>query len=385
MYTRLVVLLFALAAAAAPIYDPYFVFCGSNQNCYDILQIRRNATSKQIRRAYRRLSLEFHPDKSKHANATEAFRLISKAYEVLDGNETRKSFDYYLDHPKDYFKVSGHHYMRQLPKSNVILVLIFASLIVSALLFWQQTQKYESFVKRLKAMVMECALNGGKGNKQTTALFNKCAEMYEVKKKEVAKEESWAASTDSKKAVNPKKMVTEKLFEDCVDAVVAQVRSCGRRASICRSRVTSNVRPSTGEDRGRVPQARVARRRLPGAGKVSTRLEAAWPFGGAPVDTHSTPPHSTPPHSTPPLLPLPPTSSAYRCCAVPSACTSGPRRTTADTCPARSCRRRSGCRWPRRPWARARGRTSRTLSASNSSRRRCVAARWPGADTCTHS
>jgi hypothetical protein len=260
MYSQLLVLLFALLTAAVPIYDPYFVFCGSNQNCYDILQIRRNATSKQIRRAYRRLSLEFHPDKSKHANATEAFRLISKAYEVLDGNETRKNFDYYLDHPKDYFKVSGHHYMRQLPKSNVVIVLLLASALLSALLFWQQTQKYQSFIKRLKDMVMDCAHKGGQGNKQTMALYTKCVEMYEVKKKETAKEEAWASSSDSKKASNPKKLATEKVFEDCVDAVIAQVvlRAIGWRGGVCpppahaSGRVLTDARhcPShtTGED-----------------------------------------------------------------------------------------------------------------------------------------
>lgn len=50
--------------------------------------------------AYRRLSLTKHPDKSKESNATEEFRIITKAYEVLDGNESKINFDYYLDHPR---------------------------------------------------------------------------------------------------------------------------------------------------------------------------------------------------------------------------------------------------------------------------------------------
>jgi DnaJ-class molecular chaperone len=44
-----------------------------------------------------------HPDKSKAANATEVFRKISKAYEVLMGNESKTLFDYYLDHPRVCF------------------------------------------------------------------------------------------------------------------------------------------------------------------------------------------------------------------------------------------------------------------------------------------
>jgi DnaJ-class molecular chaperone len=44
--------------------------------------------------------LTYHPDKNKDANATEVFRLINKAKEVLSGNESRPLFDYYLSHPK---------------------------------------------------------------------------------------------------------------------------------------------------------------------------------------------------------------------------------------------------------------------------------------------
>ena len=51
----------------------------------------------------------------------ETFRIITKAYKVLTGNESKALFDYYLDHPRDYFKVSGHHYIRAVPKSNVFI------------------------------------------------------------------------------------------------------------------------------------------------------------------------------------------------------------------------------------------------------------------------
>lgn len=50
--------------------------------------------------SYRKLSLVLHPDKNKADNATEAFRLLNKAYEVLSNNDSRSLFDYYLDHPR---------------------------------------------------------------------------------------------------------------------------------------------------------------------------------------------------------------------------------------------------------------------------------------------
>lgn len=215
-----ILLILAMAFAAVPIYDPMFVFCGSGHSCYDILEIRRNATVKQIRRAYRRLSLEYHPDKSKHANATEAFRLISKAYEVLDGNETRKNFDYYLDHPRDYFKVSGHHYMRQLPKSDVRLVLLLVACLISAIMHVMQEQKHNNFLKHLKNTIADCA--NTKSNLQTQALFDKAVELYEKKSKADANS-SWATSSDTKKKT-PKKMVQDPMFQDCVDEVVSSLK-----------------------------------------------------------------------------------------------------------------------------------------------------------------
>lgn len=75
------------------------VFCGPH-NCYDILGVPPDASAKDIKKAYRKLSLSHHPDKNKDANATEVFRLITKAHEVLTGNESRPSFDYYLQHPR---------------------------------------------------------------------------------------------------------------------------------------------------------------------------------------------------------------------------------------------------------------------------------------------
>jgi hypothetical protein len=77
------------------------IFCGE-ANCYDIIGVPRTASFEEIRKSYRKLSIAHHPDKhsgSAAANATVNFQRISKAYEVLKGNESRPLFDYYLDHP----------------------------------------------------------------------------------------------------------------------------------------------------------------------------------------------------------------------------------------------------------------------------------------------
>eukprot|EP01031_Cornospumella_fuschlensis_P031224 gene31224-37735_t len=177
-------LLLLVSAVRSEIYDPLNVFCGS-QNCYDILNVTKEATLKDIKKSYRKLSVSLHPDKNKEANATEVFRLLSKAYEVLTGNESRPLFDYYLEHPRDYYKVSGQHYYRNLPKSDVRVIV----LVVVALLSWffhsVQYSKYQRVVKFLKhATENNLSLKNG-GTKQTIELYRRASEMYDEHVKEL--------------------------------------------------------------------------------------------------------------------------------------------------------------------------------------------------------
>ena len=53
----------------------------------------------EIRRAYRQLALEYHPDKNKGQGSREKFQLISTAYEILKDEEERTNYDYMLEHP----------------------------------------------------------------------------------------------------------------------------------------------------------------------------------------------------------------------------------------------------------------------------------------------
>lgn len=52
-----------------------------------ILGVRKGAGKEEIRRAYRRLALIYHPDRNKDAGAGERFREINEAYRVLSGIE----------------------------------------------------------------------------------------------------------------------------------------------------------------------------------------------------------------------------------------------------------------------------------------------------------
>ena len=60
---------------------------------YDILGVSRNASQDEIKKAYRRLAMQYHPDRNKDPEATERFKEINEAYEVLSDPEKRMAYD----------------------------------------------------------------------------------------------------------------------------------------------------------------------------------------------------------------------------------------------------------------------------------------------------
>lgn len=65
------------------------------EDYYDILGVDRNATKTEIKKAYRKLALKYHPDKNPSKEAEEKFKQISEAYAVLSDDEKRKMYDRY--------------------------------------------------------------------------------------------------------------------------------------------------------------------------------------------------------------------------------------------------------------------------------------------------
>ncbi len=64
-----------------------------NKNYYQILGIKKDARTKEIKTAYRELSLKFHPDKNPDQNAKSKFIEVVEAYEVLSDPEIREDYD----------------------------------------------------------------------------------------------------------------------------------------------------------------------------------------------------------------------------------------------------------------------------------------------------
>ncbi len=62
---------------------------------YSVLGVSKSATEADIKRAYRKKALEWHPDRNKSPEAAEKFKEINKAYEVLGDPKKKETYDQY--------------------------------------------------------------------------------------------------------------------------------------------------------------------------------------------------------------------------------------------------------------------------------------------------
>ena len=66
----------------------------AKRDYYDILGISRNADQAEIKSAYRKLAIKYHPDKNPgNSEAEEKFKEAAEAYEVLSNTEKRQRYD----------------------------------------------------------------------------------------------------------------------------------------------------------------------------------------------------------------------------------------------------------------------------------------------------
>ena len=62
---------------------------------YEIMDIKREATDSEVKKSYRRLALQLHPDKNGAPGADEAFKMVSRAFQILSDADKRAHFDRY--------------------------------------------------------------------------------------------------------------------------------------------------------------------------------------------------------------------------------------------------------------------------------------------------
>lgn len=64
-----------------------------NQDYYSLLGVSKNATPQELKSAYRKLALQYHPDRNKSKEAEDKFKQINEAYEVLSDPQKKQMYD----------------------------------------------------------------------------------------------------------------------------------------------------------------------------------------------------------------------------------------------------------------------------------------------------
>lgn len=65
----------------------------AEKDYYQILGVSKGASEQEIKSAYRKLALQYHPDRNKTKEAEEKFKEVTKAYEVLSDAQKRQTYD----------------------------------------------------------------------------------------------------------------------------------------------------------------------------------------------------------------------------------------------------------------------------------------------------
>jgi len=83
-----------------------------SENYYQVLKVDKNASSEEIKKAYRRLALEFHPDQNSSDEAEDKIKQINTAYAVLSDADKKKYYDLYGAVPRGNVSAEQAAYAR---------------------------------------------------------------------------------------------------------------------------------------------------------------------------------------------------------------------------------------------------------------------------------
>ncbi|KAJ1619804.1 hypothetical protein T492DRAFT_1150603 [Pavlovales sp. CCMP2436] len=116
-------------------------YCGDS-NCYDLLGVSRASDSSEIRKAYRALAKEAHPDKNPSGDR-EQFQRIAAANEVLMSESSRRAYDWGLDNPMLLrMHLAQYRPVRSLPPMDLRFIIVGCLVAISGLQWFYRKDNY---------------------------------------------------------------------------------------------------------------------------------------------------------------------------------------------------------------------------------------------------
>lgn len=190
------------------VHDPWKKFCGATL-CYDVLEVSEDANEDAIKKSYRKLAREWHPDKNPEKGAREKFLKIAKAYEVLSTEGERKKYDHLMSHPEEYVKLYGEYYFKIVaPPSDVTFVVLFLLVVMSAIHYMALLQKKDEYNAKLIKLCVENKGPTSGGTVETEAVNQSALKRF--------------TSAKGKPVKSSKSLKDDEGFKATVEAVLAE-------------------------------------------------------------------------------------------------------------------------------------------------------------------
>ncbi|RKP35327.1 DnaJ domain-containing protein, partial [Dimargaris cristalligena] len=131
---------------------------GQDRSFYDILGVDSKATLNTLNQAFRRKSLEFHPDKNPSEEAQALFTRLGPIMKILRNPAIRERYDFFMKNGVPVWRGTGYFYRRYRPGFfSVLFGLVFFSAGIQYLVQWLN---YTLTVRKIEHYRAELLKNG---------------------------------------------------------------------------------------------------------------------------------------------------------------------------------------------------------------------------------